>query len=95
MTYSTTITSKGQMTLSAEMRRKLSIKPGERVRVSLQNDKVVIEKDNYLQELEQLRAHLTKRVQEKGLAGMSWAEVKKRADGAKQKHWKARLDRDV
>lgn len=37
MTYFTTVTSKGQVTLPAPLRKKLNIKSGQRVEVSLDN----------------------------------------------------------
>jgi AbrB family looped-hinge helix DNA binding protein len=56
MIYSTTVTSKGQVTLPAAFRRKLGIKPGERLKVELQGDSVVVHKDDWLSSLKKLQA---------------------------------------
>ena len=48
MMYSTTVTSKGQVTIPVEFRRRLGIKPGEIVNFKLaQNNQVVIEKNDW------------------------------------------------
>ena len=54
MTYYSTVTSKGQMTLPADIREKLHIKPGQRVAIRLNNQgEAVIEPAMGVQELRQ------------------------------------------
>ena len=65
MTYSTKLTSKGQMTLPAPFRKKLGLKPGEQVLVEMRGKEVIIQKDNWQESLqrvqEQNRAYLKKK----------------------------------
>ena len=65
MTYSTTLTSKGQMTLPAPFRKKLGLKPGEQVLIEMRGKEVIIQKDNWQESLqrvqEQNRAYLKKK----------------------------------
>ena len=65
MTHSTTVTSKGQVTIPAEFRRSLGLKTGETVRFKLAKDnQIVIEKNDWEQQLAKLHvkvaAHLKK-----------------------------------
>ncbi len=65
MTYSTTVTSKGQITIPVTIRRNMGLKTGESVRFKVEKDnKVVIEKNDWKQGLNDLNkevsAHLTK-----------------------------------
>ncbi|HUD07084.1 MAG TPA: AbrB/MazE/SpoVT family DNA-binding domain-containing protein [Candidatus Saccharimonadales bacterium] len=65
MTYNTTITSKGQVTIPADIRRNLDLKAGESVRFKLGKDnQVVIEKNDWKRGLNKLQgevaAHLKK-----------------------------------
>ena len=65
MMYSTTVTSKGQVTIPVEFRRRLGIKPGEIVNFKLaQNNQVVIEKNDWQKGLAELHkevaAHMKK-----------------------------------
>lgn len=54
MTYYSTITSKGQMTLPADIRAKLHIKPGQRVAIRMnEQGEAVIEPAMTVQELRQ------------------------------------------
>lgn len=55
MTYTTTLTSKGQMTLPIAFRRKLKLKAGERVLVKMRGNEVIILKDNWLENLQKLQ----------------------------------------
>ena len=56
MSYSTTLTSKGQVTIPVEIRRKLGLKPGERVLFNIgKNNQVVIEKSDWLAGLRRIR----------------------------------------
>jgi AbrB family looped-hinge helix DNA binding protein len=65
MTYSTTLTSKGQMTVPAAFRKKLGLKPGEQVLVEMRGNEVVIQKNNWLENLrrvqEENRSYMKKR----------------------------------
>lgn len=55
MTYSTTMTSKGQITIPATIRRNMGLKAGESVRFKVEKDnQVVIEKNDWKQGLNNL-----------------------------------------
>lgn len=59
MSYFTTITSKGQITLPAEVRRKLHISAGQRLKISLRDNEVVVEPPEDLMVVrEQTQAYL-------------------------------------
>ena len=56
MTYSTTLTSKGQMTLPIAFRKKLGLKPGEQVLVKMRGSEVIVQKDNWRENLRAVQA---------------------------------------
>jgi AbrB family looped-hinge helix DNA binding protein len=65
MTYSSTITTKGQVTIPVTVRRKLGLKPGESVHFKLEsNNRVTLEKNDWQRGLNELHrevaAHLKK-----------------------------------
>ncbi len=65
MTYSTTMTRKGQITIPASIRRSMRIKPGESINFKIEeNNKIIIEKNDWKNRLEELHketaAHLKK-----------------------------------
>lgn len=65
MTHSTTVTSKGQVTIPVEFRRRMGLKAGETVRFKLApNNEILIEKNDWKKGLAQLHqevaAHLKK-----------------------------------
>lgn len=66
MTYSTTLTSKGQITIPVEIRRSLGLKTGESVRFKLGRDnEAILQKNDWKQGFDELHkkvaAHLKKR----------------------------------
>jgi antitoxin PrlF len=65
MTYTTTLTTKGQVTIPVAIRRNLGLKAGESVRFKLDdNNRVMVEKNDWKQGLDELHkevaAHLKK-----------------------------------
>ncbi len=84
MKYSTTVTQKGQITLSVKLRRSLGIHPGERLRVELKGTSAVITKDTYWEDVAAVRQRMATRLAKKGLSGLSLEEVTKRANQAKK-----------
>ena len=56
MTYSTTLTSKGQMTLPVSFRKKLGVNPGDQVLVELRGNEVVVQKNNWLENLKKIQS---------------------------------------
>ncbi len=59
----TTITSKGQITLPAEARRALGLRPGQKVAVHVEGDHLVIDAPR---DIAQVRAHLQQEAQRQG-----------------------------
>ena len=70
----TTITSKGQITLPAEARRALGLRPGQKVGVRVEGDHIVIDVPP---ELSTLRARIRAEAQAKG----TWELVPRGGDG--------------
>lgn len=65
MTYNTTMTSKGQVTIPADIRRRLGLKPGETIHFRLaKNNQIIVEKGDWRRGLDELHkevaAHLKK-----------------------------------
>ncbi len=80
MTTYTTITSKGQITLPAEARRVLGLRPGQKVGVRIEGDHLVIDAP---QDMETMR----RRLREEAEALGTWGGVPESGDG-----WAARAD---
>ncbi|MDF1489913.1 AbrB/MazE/SpoVT family DNA-binding domain-containing protein [Tessaracoccus caeni] len=80
MTTYTTITSKGQITLPAEARRALNLRPGQKVAVRVEGDHLVIDPPQDI-------AALRKRLREEAEAAGTWGTVPQSGDG-----WGARAE---
>lgn len=75
MTYSTTLTSKGQMTLPVEFRKKLGLKPGEQVLVEMRGNEVIIQKNNWLENLRFVQAQNRAYLKEHGIKPLTDEEL--------------------
>ncbi len=75
MTYQTKVTSKGQMTLPAPFRKKLGIKPGERLSINMQGNKVIIEKIDWLSDLRKIQAKNQAHMRKNNIKPMSDEEL--------------------
>jgi AbrB family looped-hinge helix DNA binding protein len=63
MKYETTITSKGTITIASPIRKALGLKPGQKVRQSIdKNNKVVIDPGTTWEEFEALRARIVSKI---------------------------------
>ncbi len=74
MTYDTTVTSKGTITIAAPLRKALGIKAGQKLSASLNNDnQIVLDAGTDLKAFEIMRAQITKNIPNhlKGLSGDS------------------------
>lgn len=87
MVYTTTVTSKGTITLPAHVRRDLKIKPGDRLTVDRKGDVITVKPDTYKEELAELRTQAQAHLKKRGLYGLSLEDIKKRADEAKLKEY--------
>jgi len=82
MKYSTTITSKGTITIAAPLRKALGFKPGQRVHLTLGNNRqVIIDGGTNIAEFEALRDSITKKIpaHKKGLTGQVLKDAAARA----------------
>jgi len=71
MQYTSTMTSKGQVTVPAAIRKKLGLKPGQQVRFTALAGKVTLEQDDWRSELEVLGSEVREHMQTKGLRPLS------------------------
>ena len=82
MKYTTTITSKGTITIDAPLRKALGFKPGQKVSLTLdKNRQVVIGGGVDIEEFEKLRSEITKKIpaHKKGLTGQALKEAAAKA----------------
>lgn len=82
MKYTTTITSKGTITIAAPLRRALGFKVGQKVSLTLdKNRQVVIGGGVDINEFEKLRDKITKKIpaHKKGLTGQALKEAAAKA----------------
>jgi bifunctional DNA-binding transcriptional regulator/antitoxin component of YhaV-PrlF toxin-antitoxin module len=82
MKYTSIITSKGTITIAAPLRKALGFKPGQKVSLTLDNNRqVVIGGGTTLADFEQLRDTITKKIpnHKKGLTGQALKEATAKA----------------
>lgn len=82
MKYTTTITSKGTITIAAPLRKALGFKPGQKVSLTLDdNRQVVIGGGTSVADFEALRDEITKKIpnHKKGLTGQALKEAAAKA----------------
>ena len=82
MKYTTTMTSKGTITIAAPLRRALGFKPGQKVSLTLdRNRKVIIGGGTTMADFELLRNEITKKIpsHKKGLTGRALKEAAAKA----------------
>ena len=82
MKYTTTITSKGTITIAAPLRRALGLTAGQKVSLSLdKNHQVVINGGTSVADFEALRDNITKKIpsHKKGLTGQELKEATAKA----------------
>lgn len=79
--YSSNLTSKGQVTVPVGIRRKLGLKPGEPVRFKLTSqDQVIIEKNNWKDDLAELRNEVADQFRKRGIKPVSDEELDRLID---------------
>ena len=82
MTYNTTVTSKGTVTIAAPLRKVLGLKTGQKLSISLnQNNQIVLDAGTDMKAFEATRAKITKKIPNhlKGLAGDTLREAAAKA----------------
>ncbi len=85
-TFNTTITSKGQVTVPAAIRKKLGISPSDRLKVKEVKGQIILEKDDYWVEFERLQKKVQKHRKERRIAPLLVEEIEQLRDQA----WKDR-----
>jgi AbrB family looped-hinge helix DNA binding protein len=85
MTY-TTVTSKGQIVIPLDIRQKLGIQSGFKMQVSVKNNQVIMEVDNYQTKLESFRDKTKKHIQKNKLNQISDSDIQQ----AKNDLWQSR-----
>lgn len=85
MTYFRSITSKGQVTIPAAIRRNLGLKTGESVRFSYEkDDKVMIEKNDWKQGLDKLHSRTAAHLKKHNIKPLSDTELDNAINDAAQ-----------
>lgn len=82
MKYSTTITSKGTITIAAPLRRALGLRTGQKVSLSVdKNNQLIIDGGIDINDFEKLRNEITKKIPNhlKGLQGDALREARAKA----------------
>jgi AbrB family looped-hinge helix DNA binding protein len=82
MKYTTTITSKGTITIAAPLRKALGFKPGQKLSLTLDNNQqVVITGGSTVADFEKLRDEIIKKIpsHKKGLTGQALKEAAAKA----------------
>ncbi|MEQ1605931.1 MAG: hypothetical protein ABL999_13790 [Pyrinomonadaceae bacterium] len=78
MAYTSTITSKGTITIAAPIRKALKLKPGQEVRLSInKNGQVVIDPGTSFDEFEEIRKRVVAKIPKEklGLTGKALKEA--------------------
>lgn len=88
MTYTATISSKGQITLPAGIRRSLRLRPGDKITIVKRGGIAEIKPSTYDEELDELRAQAEAHMKSNGTWGASWEEVRRRSDEARLKAYR-------
>ena len=82
MTYNTTVTSKGTITIAAPLRKALGLKTGQKLTLELNNDnQIVLDAGTDMKAFEATRARITKNIPNhlKGLSGDSLRQAAAKA----------------
>lgn len=76
MTYTATISSKGQITLPAEIRRSLALNPGDKITIVKHDGSAEIKASSYDAELQELRQRARAHMKRNGTWGTPWEEAR-------------------
>jgi AbrB family looped-hinge helix DNA binding protein len=81
MSYTTTVSSKGQVVIPEEIRKLLSIKAGVKFNLTVIDGKIVMEMDDYELRLEQARIKNRQHIIDKKIGPVSDDDIKKAREG--------------
>jgi antitoxin PrlF len=83
MTYSSTLTSKGQVTVPVSIRRRLGLKPGQPIRFRVtESNQVVIEKNDWKEGLKELQQEAAAHFKQHNIKPLSDEELDQAIDDA-------------
>ena len=88
MTYVATISSKGQITLPADIRRSLHLQAGDKITIVKRNGMAEIKPSTYNDELSELRKQAEVHMKQNGTWGAPWEDVRAGADAARAQAYK-------
>lgn len=88
MTYTATISSKGQITLPAEVRRSLQLHAGDKITIVKRGDAIEIKPSSYDDELDELRRRAAAHMKQNGTWGATWEQARQGADEARLKAYR-------
>lgn len=88
MTYTATLSSKGQITLPADIRRSLNLYPGDKITIVKRGNTAEIKPSTYDQELNELRHQAEAYMKQNGTWGSSWHEARAGADKARLEEYR-------
>lgn len=92
MTYSTTITSKGQITLPAAFRHKMKLRPGQRITIDVKGNVATFRAPT---DIEVLREKTAEFLKKKGIKPLSDEELEAAIGTASAKSAKERFEKGV
>lgn len=90
MTYTATLSSKGQITLPAQIRRSLKLQPGDKITIVKRGDVAELKPSTYDEELGELRKKAQAHMKQHGTWGASWDEVRAHTDAARLQEYRKR-----
>lgn len=97
ITYDSNLTTKGQVTVPASIRRRLGLKPGESVRFRItSSNQVVIEKNDWKKELDSLHQEVASHLQQHNIKPLDTTDldqiINQAAEEAVTKEWEQGQD---
>jgi antitoxin PrlF len=75
MTYSTTITSKGQVTIPVDIRRRLGLKAGASIRFKLAQNQVILEKNDWKSGFDELHKEVADHLKKHNIKSLNDEEL--------------------
>lgn len=82
MQYTTTISSKGQITLPVKIRRSLNVDAGDRLVITKHGDKVTLVADSYEERLVALRKKTAEHLKNRSIRALKIEDLDKAIDSA-------------
>ncbi len=92
MAFTTTVTSKGTITLPVSVRRSMNIKTGDRLVVDRRGQTITVKPDAYEEDLMVLRKKAHAHLKSKGLLGMPDEQIMDKANKVRAEEYKKKHD---